>query len=228
MKISKNTLNILNNFSNINPSIYIEGGNNLAIKKVIRSNSGADVPTGTIFATATLEENFSTPFSIYDLKQFLQIASTFNDPDYEFFERFVVVSEGKQSIKYGFCDKDMLAIPKSNTMPIDKVITEFIMEKGIFDKLKKMSSILKNEDIIIRNKDNNIEFVLTNKEIKNSDFNIIIDKETDEEFEFITTITDFTFLNDDYNVKIIITNGREALLLESVNYPVKYFVALTT
>lgn len=229
MKISKSTINILNNLSNINPSIWIEEGNIIATKKVIRSSTGTDIPTGTVFAVAEVDDKFEKEFSIYDLKQFLQIANTFDEPDYKFEDKFVTLTEGNLSVKYGYCDKSIIAIPKAKSMPIDSVKAEFIMDRGMFDKLKKMSSILRNEDIVIRNsEDNKIELVLTNLEIKGTDFNIIIDKEVEGNFSYATTISDFTILTDDYNAKLIETNGREALLLEGINNPIKYFIILVS
>ena len=61
MKLTQNTISILKNFSSINPSIYIREGNK--IRTIAMS--------GNIAASATVEEEFTTPFAIYDLNQFL-------------------------------------------------------------------------------------------------------------------------------------------------------------
>ena len=57
MKLSKETLAILKNFSTINQSILIESGNNL---KTVSVNK-------TMMSNAVIEETFPEEFGLYDL-----------------------------------------------------------------------------------------------------------------------------------------------------------------
>ena len=57
MKLSKGTLDILKNFSNINPSITFKEGQELSTLSIQRN----------ILSRAVVEEKFQKAFAIYDL-----------------------------------------------------------------------------------------------------------------------------------------------------------------
>ena len=61
MKLSRHTLNMLKNFSDINMSIEIKKGNILRTVSVQKN----------ILAQAELEEDFPQDFAIYELNRFL-------------------------------------------------------------------------------------------------------------------------------------------------------------
>ena len=83
MKIDTNTINVLKNFSKINPSILIQEGNLL---KTISTNK-------TIMAKATVSTEFGRRFAIYNLDRFISTLSLFADPDLKFAEQFVDISD---------------------------------------------------------------------------------------------------------------------------------------
>ena len=61
MKLSDKTLTLLKNFSSINQSILFKKGNSLRTISVMKN----------ILAEATIEEELSIDFGIYDLNQFM-------------------------------------------------------------------------------------------------------------------------------------------------------------
>ena len=61
MKLSEKTLSLLKNFGSINQSILFKEGNKLRTISVMKN----------ILAEATVTEEFSKDFGIYDLNQFL-------------------------------------------------------------------------------------------------------------------------------------------------------------
>ncbi|MDP7195681.1 MAG: DNA polymerase, partial [SAR202 cluster bacterium] len=68
MKLSKHTLNMLKNFSDINMSIEIKKGNLLRTVSVQKN----------ILAQAELEDEFPKDFAIYELNRFLGAVSLFD------------------------------------------------------------------------------------------------------------------------------------------------------
>ena len=64
MKISKQTLSMLKNFSDINMSIEVKAGNTLRTVSVQKN----------ILAQTDIEETFPQDFAIYDLSRFLSAA----------------------------------------------------------------------------------------------------------------------------------------------------------
>ena len=74
MKLSKQTFAILKSMAGINSNLHVLPGNELVCVNVGKS----------IMFNATVEENFTTEFAIWDLSQFLGTYSLFNDPTVEF------------------------------------------------------------------------------------------------------------------------------------------------
>ena len=71
MKLSKQTVAILNNYSDINQSILVKKGNQLRTISVMKN----------ILAEAKIEEEFPKDFAIYDLPQFLKVLRLHQDPE---------------------------------------------------------------------------------------------------------------------------------------------------
>jgi len=74
MKLSENTVEVLKNFSTINPSLSFRQGN------VLRTVS----PQKNILASSVVEETFPVDFAIYELNQFLGLNSIFENGDISF------------------------------------------------------------------------------------------------------------------------------------------------
>ena len=75
MQISKETISLLSNFSEINTSIVIKTGNELKTISDMKN----------ILARTTVKEDFPLQFAIYDLPEFLNLASSsiFQGADYD-------------------------------------------------------------------------------------------------------------------------------------------------
>jgi hypothetical protein len=95
MKIDTDTVNVLKNFSKINPSIVIQEGN------VLKTIS----PTKTIMAKAKVKTEFANRFAIYNLDRFISIVSTFTDPDFKFGEKSVDISDNNKKTHYVYADE---------------------------------------------------------------------------------------------------------------------------
>jgi hypothetical protein len=119
MKIDETTVNILKNFSTINPSILIEEGNVLA----------TIAPTKAVLAKATVTTNFTNKFAIYNLTQFLGLCSIIEDPEFEFGETAVTAYNETKTIacKYAYADESTIMVPtkKQLTMPKADISIEF-------------------------------------------------------------------------------------------------------
>ena len=102
MKISGNTLEVLQNFSSINNGITVQTGNEI---KTIS-------PMKNIFGRATLSDNFTSEFSVYDLPEFLATISLLgDDADFEFGDKSVNISGGGASATYNYADASMIISP---------------------------------------------------------------------------------------------------------------------
>ena len=110
MELSDTTLNVLKNYSTINPNIVITEGSTVKTISVARN----------VLSKAELPEEFPASFGIYDLTEFLNVLSLVDSPRLKFEKDYVVVgdSTGRSSVKYFFSDPEMLTSPgKDINMP---------------------------------------------------------------------------------------------------------------
>jgi hypothetical protein len=121
MKLSKRTQAVLKNFAGINQSIVIKPG-----KKLQTISNVKDV-----FAVADIEEEFTSEVAIYDVNEFLGVLSLFEDPDLEFTDRSVKISQGKASQTYFYADAAVITTPpeKGVTLPSVEVTGKLTREQ---------------------------------------------------------------------------------------------------
>ena len=104
MKISSETINILKNFSGINANLVFKPG------KELKTISEAK----TIMANASILEDFPQQFGVYDLNEFLSLYNLMDEPDLEFSEKYLTMSDGSQKIKYYYSEIDILTQPSKD------------------------------------------------------------------------------------------------------------------
>ena len=95
MKFSKQTFEILKNFSTINSNILVKPGNTLS------TITGAK----NVMSEAKVAEEFDVEFGIWDLSKFLGTISLFQDPEFEFEEKYVLIKSSTGScVKYYYSE----------------------------------------------------------------------------------------------------------------------------
>lgn len=134
MKLSDKTIALLKNFSGINQSILIKKGNKLRTISVMKN----------ILAEATINENFTSDFGIYDLNQFLNTISIYNNPDLDFGNSgYLLIKEGRSSSKHFFADPNVIVSPpeKEINLPSEDVCFELTTEQ--LDKVLKSVQLIR-------------------------------------------------------------------------------------
>lgn len=230
MKISKNTLNILSSFTLLNPSIRIKVGNILASTNVGVEN-GLPVPIKTVLVRAEIEENFPMEVCIYNLKQFIQIVSTFGEPDFEFTEEHLIISEGNKSINYAYCRPNSIIYPKTDSlaMSTEDFVASFILDAKTLVGLKKMSGIVKNEDLYIKSDEEfNIELILRNESDLSNEYKVLIEKPVEDEFEFKVSMKNIMYIDadTDYIVKLLRDENADVVYFEGIDKKIFYYIAI--
>lgn len=235
MKISKNTLNLLASFANFNPSILIRKGNVIYTTNVGKENNRV-IPIKSVLVRAEVDESFPVDFSIFDIKQFLQVVSTFDDdPDFEFSANYVTISENNNTIRYAYCDPICVLVPNSDSLDTEEEDFKFILDSKSLNKIKKISNVMKHDDFFIRTVDGkNINIILTSVDEGVSEnineYTINIESDNDEQdidIDIKFSMKSISALaNDDYLIKVCSHNGRKILIFESMsNSKITYFIA---
>jgi len=190
MKLSKSTLNILRNLAGINSNLLIKQGNKLMTKAA----------NGTSFAAVTVEETFPHDFAIYDLNELLGVVSIFNDPELEFNEKVLTISEGNNRIRYMPSDVEVLIVPKKEPAFSDAVATFKITAQQLA-QISKAASVLKVPFVTIRGDGSKIVVLVHDKSTPNSNqFLIDVDAETEATFDMHIKVESLKMLPDTYEV----------------------------
>ena len=196
MKISNETLNVLKNFSTINTGIVVPGGTQ------IRTVSGQK----NILAEASVSEDFTQPFAIYDLNQFLATVSLFENPDFEFGDNSVVISSGKNRSTYFYTDASMIISPPDKDLAplLEGCEINFTVTQGQIAEVLRAASILAVPEVAIVGQTGQA-ITLSAFDSKNSTSNTFdVDVETvaDADFKMVFRTENLKMIGGDYGVEI--------------------------
>lgn len=196
MELSENTLNVMKNFSNINPNIMIREGN------VLKSMSEGR----NVLSRAEVTESFPKDFGIYDLNEFISVLGLVDVPRLKFDDEYATISDstGRSKVKYFFSPEETLTSPQKDvTMPA--VDVSFVLTNDTLNKLRRASSALGHSEVSITNNNGilNLSIVDTKNSTSNA-FSIDVDGEfpSDAQFNFILSIANLKILPGDYKVDI--------------------------
>ena len=194
MKLSEHTVNVLKNFSNINPMLLVNPGSSLTTMNINKS----------IFASAEVEENFPSQFAIFELPKFLGVLSLFKEPELEFGNKQVKIVSGRQSVNYTFADPSMIVAPDPNkniNFPVADV--EFSISQEELQRVVRATAVLQLPDIAVVGDGENISITATNSKNPTTDGFSIVVGNTDKNFTMYFEVSDIIkLISSDYNVKI--------------------------
>ena len=216
MKISNKTLDILKNFSEINQSILIKKGKKLKTVSALKN----------ILAHAEVEEDFPQDFAIYQLNEFIGVLSTMNNPELTFHDKYVMLTqENGACTKYFYADPSVVVSPEKDIVMPSEEINFTLLEKQ-YDDLKKMSSILQLNDILVKgcSKSNGQYLAVTNKKNDTSnDYSIKVGEGVTEPYKMYFKTENLKMVAGDYNVHI---SSKGISHLENMVTKLDYWIAL--
>ena len=140
MKLSTETISVLKNFSTINANLMVKAGSSLSTMSAMKN----------IVAKADVAEEFTTPFAIYDLNEFLSALSLFGKPDLEFDDDFVTITEEgtSKSLKYWFSDPSVVTTPsKEISMPSTELT--FPLSSDTLNEITKAAAVIGVPDMAL-------------------------------------------------------------------------------
>ena len=139
MKLSPDTLTVLQNFSKINSGLQFKEGN------VLRTVSSGK----TVLAKAVLKDAFPQDFCVYDLNQFLVIYNLNKDTELDFDDSNVIFKSTKSKTKYRKTAQDMIVIPPENDLKLPTVDISFSMTEAEYSSILKAASILQSPHVAV-------------------------------------------------------------------------------
>tara|TARA_R110002153_G_scaffold77610_3_gene199150 strand:+ start:1879 stop:2553 length:675 start_codon:yes stop_codon:yes gene_type:complete len=196
MKISKETLDVLKNFSAINPNLVIEQGNKLSTIAEAKN----------IMASCEVAETFDKDIGIYDLNEFLSALSLIEDPEFVFGDQSVSIKSDLTSLTYRYADRSILTSPeKGVNMPEADVNVQLSAE--VINHIRRAGAALNHPIVSITTNANDTKLYLQVKDPSNSSSNIFqheIDAnyDADSTFDFQFLISNLKLIGGDYEVSV--------------------------
>jgi len=137
MKLCKETVEIIKNFSTINSSIVIKPGNRI---RTITPQST------TILGEAKVLETFPNEFGIYNLSEFLGVLSLFDTPELTFHDRYLTVEEDDFVVKYEYCSPSLISTPPDKEIVMDAT-QKIFLSKDQLARTMKAAAVLGTPDM---------------------------------------------------------------------------------
>lgn len=216
MKIDNSTLNVLKNFSVINPSILINEGD------VVRTMS----PTKTVFAKAKVNQKFGRKFAIYDLSKFLNAVSMFDGPVLEFEEgnkATITSDDDNRKFNFMFADINTVIAPPDKDISFDNIVVTFELKNKALSDLIKAMGILQLPEIAIVGDGKSIYAKAVNSKASGSTYSEKIGT-TDKEFTAYFKAENFKMIPNDYVVNV--ANKGTVWFAQFVGPDVEYWIAI--
>ena len=214
MKLSESTLSLLKNFSTINQSILFKKGNRLRTISVMKN----------ILAEATISEEFSKDFGIYDLTQFLNGLGLHHNPELDFQdESYVIIKEGRSRSKYFFADPNVIITPPEKPIELPSEDVTFEISTEQLEKLLKAAAIYQLPDLSVVGENGVVKILVRDKKNDTSnDFSIVVGETTDI-FSFNFKVENIKIIPGTYDV---VVSQKLLSRFTSKNYDLTYYIAL--
>ena len=192
MKISRSTITVLENFADINPSLYFREGN------VIETIS----PTTTIRASANIDVSFPKSFAAYKLGKFLSTLALFNNPEITFNDTHLVISSDNKSARVMYSDESLVTKVSRKKIVLPSVDVSVTLTNEHLTQVMKALKVMDLPDILIVGKDGKIFITAFDVMNPNGDEHSICLGDTDRTFKAVFKSENIKLLPDVYQVEI--------------------------
>ena len=193
MRLSKETYTILKNFAAINSNILIQPGN---VLKTVSAGKN-------IYVEAKVTEDFDIDVPIWDLNKFLGIVSMFNNPDLEFHDTYVVITNGRSSVTYYYSEPSLLTVP-TREIKMPTTVIRFDLDEKDLNEILKASSVLQVSDLRMVGADGKFTISVDDSgQSTSNSFEIVIDENyTGKDFEGTVNVSEMKFIPGSYSVEL--------------------------
>jgi len=210
MKLTNETLNILKNFSSINPSIVINEGDTLKTISTVKS----------IFAKAKTNQTFEKRMAIYDLSRFLSTLSLFEDPDLEISNNSVTISSGNRRVDYRFTDPANIVVPPEKELKLPSSDVSFKLTNSDLSNVMKGLGVLRLPELAVVGNGTAISLqAIDSKNVSGDTYSVDVGQ-TDKTFKMIFKAENIKVISGDYDVEI--TKG----ISNFKGVDIEYFIAV--
>lgn len=207
MKIDTHTINILKNFSKINPSILFIEGNTLKTMS----------PSKTIMAKADVGTTFNKRCAIYNLDRFISTMSLFKDPELKFGEKSVNIFDDNKNSDYYYADENTIKTPPDKEIKLPSVDVSFVLKDTDLKDVERAAGVLQLPEIFVVG-DGSVVYLQAgdSKGVSSDTYSVAIGN-TNKTFRAIFKVENIKIIPGDYEVTIS-ARGISHFLGKDVEY----------
>ena len=217
MKVSKGTMDVLKNYSEINQSIVIKEGNEIKTISALKN----------ILSRAVVKENFPKDFAIYDLPTFIGFHSTMSEPEFEFNDASMTLGDAKGKGKYFYAEPSLVVTPPEKNIDMPESDINFELKNDVLEDIMKKANVLKLADIGLKScpKSQGLYLYATNKNNDTSnDYSVQVGTGATKKFNIVFKKDNLKIIPGDYDVTI--ANGISHFVNKDANVQLEYWIAL--
>lgn len=159
VKFSDETIQVLRNFSAINPDLLFKPGNRL---RTVSQQPG-------IYAEATIKEEIPKEFGIYKMKRFLDAMGLIDDPELVFGDNDVKMTGQKNSIAFTYASPDIIISPPDREINLPPEDITFVVKLDDLNRVLKAAVAMELPDISFAVNDGTLSIIARDKKSKSSD-----------------------------------------------------------
>ena len=216
MKISDNTLKVLKNFSEINSGLVLRTGN---VQKTINMDK-------SILCEAELEDKIPIQFGIYDLPQFLGNVTSFDNPDIDFGDKSLTMTDGTVGLHYYSSAIGLITSPPDKELTMKQVDLRFTLTDSVWQRIRRLSATNGFPNISLVGKNGELRLLAHEKANDTSNSaSIKIADHAGDDCSVTFKFENLKMIADDYDVEVML-NGFAKFAAK--NKKIKYWIAVET
>ena len=193
MMLDVKTLQVLKNFSIINPSIIFKPGD------IVSTIS----PGKTVMARAKVPTTFDKEFAIYDLIRFISAVSMFEDAEVKLGDTSATIGKGKESISFVYAEPSLILTPPERTIDLGQPDIEFELTNDMLTRLLKAMPVVGAPEIAVTGRDGMIYLEAIDSKVSGKSSYQVEVGPTDKDFQLIFSADNIKLLPLDYKVSIV-------------------------
>lgn len=216
MKISKETIKVLQNFASISNNLRIYPGNELATIS----------PQGSIFAKVTVADTFPVDVSIYELNSFLDLISYMENQEVEFGEKSLTISNNGSTFEYRYADPSVIiAPPQGKSIELTNNLYQFNLTTADIEMIRKAIGLTGAEHVTIESKSGQVSLKVGNDKRGLGQSKVLGTAAKD--FKALLNVETFLVTADNYTVTLSEKEGKLFLhFLPTTTSTPQYWLAL--
>jgi len=215
MKLSNQTLNVLKNYASINQGIVFKKGNTISTMSAQKN----------ILSEATIPDEISNNFGIYDLNEFLTIFTFHKADEIEFGEgkRIIIKASNNRKTNYTSSESSMIVTPPEKKITLPSVDATFTLTEDDFAWIQKAAAVLSSPHIAVVSDGtevNIVAFDATNDSAHTS--SILIEAQTSAPYKMIFKTENLKMIPGSYIVEI---SSKGIASFKNTKEDIQYWIA---